>query len=219
MPYRLESQSDYLESNPGCALLSGHSEYVDRHGNALYIHKLPLADEAIRSGLPYSCQIIHPAVMFRRDHFLQTTGFLEQYSNAAFEVLLWNQFARLGFFANLNLVLIKYRIRPGSLTGISRFEARRKRLILGKLINDRSLSSGDVAFLKSLQEETPTKREARYLWRLGMIHKGMNNFHAARTCLRASLHQRFTALTLYHYLTVLIANKSNHRARSLHGAP
>lgn len=205
LPYRLEYQLAYLKSNSACALLSGHTEFIDRDGRTLYISKVPLQDDDIKRGLPFSCKIVHPACMFQRDHFLKTTGYLEQYSNSAFEVLLWNQLSQLGPFANLDHVLIKYRIRPGSLTGITRFAARRKRMILQKLLNNQPLSERDARFLSKLQTESPGDGEARYLWRLGLIYRGLNNYPAAKTYLRQSLHLKFRLTTLYHYMTILFA--------------
>lgn len=199
-PHRLDLQFHYMEGHPECVLLGGAIEYIDAEGAKLYTRSFPTDDARLKGGLPLSVQIVHPASMYRRADFLGTIGYREDVKKHIEDILLWNEFSKLGRFANLSDVVLKYRISPSSISGHNRFDVMRRNRIVLKLVAHEDFTPKDAHFLENLGKESQSEKMARYYSRLGLIYMSQNNYSTARSYLRKSLSSTFSCITLYHYI-------------------
>lgn len=109
LPDRLAKQFAFMCTNPDVLVCGGALTCHETGENIYY----PMNDEAIRTQLLWASPFAHSAVMFRRNPVLETGGydpampFAEDYD-------LWSRLAVLHSwrFANLDEVLIRYRIHP-----------------------------------------------------------------------------------------------------------
>ncbi len=209
MPERLRLQVDYMESHGKCVLLSGAVEYIDEDGKSLYMRRLPTEDYEIKKGLPLSCLIIHPASFFRKEDFLKTNGYIEEVIQHIEDILLWNEFANLGNFSNIETTILKYRVCPGSITGYSRYVAKRKKKIFLKLLNGQQLTPGDKALINNLGKGGHNKKRARYLVQLGNIYYSQNRPDVGARYFMESLRYNISIVSIYGCLKCIFQNRRN----------
>lgn len=110
LPYRLRKELDYMEKHPQCVLVSCAAKHIDSKGEFIGTYSLPgYSDKIIKKKM---C-IIHPGVMFRRDIYEKTLGYLPLTTSQ--DRALWKQMAVYGEFANIPEVLLLYRIQENSI--------------------------------------------------------------------------------------------------------
>ncbi len=113
---RLSWQVDFLENHSEVGLLSGEVEYINAQGKALCTVHLPTDDQEIRSALSRNeCPIPHPAAVMRRSVLLSTGGYRKPFLHAE-DYDLWLRFAQCSQLANLDKVVLEYRIHPSQVT-------------------------------------------------------------------------------------------------------
>jgi hypothetical protein len=105
---RLLWQLDFMEKHPEVGLIGGAVEWIDSDGNSHGIHRNPVEDEVIKTTLLYNNVFWHPTVVFRKHAFVSTGGYRDIV--AAEDYDLWLRFADRFQLANLETVLLKYRI-------------------------------------------------------------------------------------------------------------
>jgi glycosyltransferase involved in cell wall biosynthesis len=118
MPDRIEVQVDYLDKNPEIAAIGGHAEIIDAKGSTLGIKRKALNIDAIRFSLLLQNQFIHSTMMIRRDVFDTFGG----YNNAflyAEDYDLWSKILEKNIILNIDKIVSKFRIQPGSVTSMS----------------------------------------------------------------------------------------------------
>lgn len=112
---RLEKQYQYLELHSDTVGVGGQMEFVDEHdvviGRADF---LPCSYDGILSTLLFRCPLPHPGVMLRKDAVLQAGNYRE--FQPVEDLDLWLRLARVGKLVNLPDLVLKYRIRSGSVT-------------------------------------------------------------------------------------------------------
>jgi GT2 family glycosyltransferase len=121
LPDRLALQIRHLDSHPRCLALGGQAFFIDSEGALLGVWHVPQEHHAIDqqhlSG--FGGGIIHPAVMLRKDAFLQVGGY-DITLPAAQDYDLWLRLAEQGELANLKEYVLHYRLHLSSITSSRR---------------------------------------------------------------------------------------------------
>ncbi len=115
MPDRITGQVHFLENNPNVSAIGGHAEIIDENGKSLGIKRKALNIDAIRFSLLLQNQFIHSAMMIRRDVFNKFGGYDNDFLYAE-DYDLWCRIIEKNIILNINKVVSKYRIQPGSVT-------------------------------------------------------------------------------------------------------
>jgi hypothetical protein len=108
---RLTSQVKFMESHREIGLLGGAVEWIAAAGGSLGIQRNPAEDREIKARLLQDCVFWHPTVMLRKE----VLSFAGGYRRAVFgaeDYDLWLRIADNFQLANLDEVVLKYRIHP-----------------------------------------------------------------------------------------------------------
>lgn len=117
LPSRLNEQVKFLKNNPDYVLVGSNVLNIDMNGEFVYKSDLPLIWEDILNRFPET-SFFHSSVVFKRETFDSSGGYYEEISrfNCFEDSILWNKMKRYGRMANIETALLKYRIRPTSVT-------------------------------------------------------------------------------------------------------
>ena len=119
---RLEKQVGYMESNPQIGILGGAVIYIDTTGRELSRMDHPSDDISIRWTCLLNNVFFHPTVMIRRSILIEKELTYKFNFQSVEDYALWVELLEHTQGANLDQVLINYRLHPGSITSISRNE-------------------------------------------------------------------------------------------------
>ncbi len=113
-PQRLGLQKAFLDAHPDHVLVGSDTRYIDEHGQPCADPVLlrPHDHDAIVANFEAGPNLVHPAVMYRRDAVLALGGYRASYLHAE-DIDLWLRLSETGKVANLPEVLLDYRITPG----------------------------------------------------------------------------------------------------------
>lgn len=114
LPYRLDTELNFLESHKDYVLVSSAVNYIDGNGDYLGRSFPYTWDSIIKSVIFTNTFIVHPAVMFRRESYFATEGYLNVLG--AEDRVLWGRMRTYGKYANLSTPLLNYRLLPSSLS-------------------------------------------------------------------------------------------------------
>jgi hypothetical protein len=112
---RLMWQVDFLEKHPEVGVLGGAAEMIDTSGNSLCIAVNPIEDHEIRYTLLDDCPVWHPTVLMRKNVFISVGGYRKVVFGAE-DYDLWLRVADYYQLANLETVLLHYRLHPYQVT-------------------------------------------------------------------------------------------------------
>lgn len=112
---RMQTEADFLDSNPGVAVVGSWARYVDRAGNLLYVHKPPAVTQAIRARMPFVSAFAHPATMIRLSA-LRRVGLYDPAYPIASDYEIFFRLTREFDTANLQRALINKEDHPDSLS-------------------------------------------------------------------------------------------------------
>ncbi|HCD1117279.1 glycosyltransferase [Proteus mirabilis] len=117
LPTRIETQVAFLECNPNIDIIGSNITLIDSHGN--YLNKeinYPTDNNKIKKELPYKCCLAHPTIMFRKDIIESIGGYL--YGPISEDYELWIRASLIDKieFANINKILLKYRVHDSQTT-------------------------------------------------------------------------------------------------------
>lgn len=199
-PDRFQLQLNYMEEHLDCVLLSSSIEYIDKDGSSLCTKKIATDDHIIKQNLPLTCQIIHPAAFFRKVDFQKTAGYREEVIQHVEDILLWNEFAKLGKFSNIETPLLKYRLCPGSISGYNRFIRRKKQSILLKVVRNEKPTQKDLDFLNSLSKQSPQEKRSRYFYQIANMHASQGRFREGAKNFTLSLKEHVTLVSFLGYI-------------------
>lgn len=118
LPNRLAVQVDFLENNPKIDILGGQAIEIDESGIEFSVIKKPIFDSEIKKELVFSCPLVHPTVMLRKE-ILQKNLYKEIYPNSE-DSDLWRRLAKTNTFRNVDAILIKKRFHENQITQNSR---------------------------------------------------------------------------------------------------
>ena len=116
---RLESEVEFMELNPSVALLGGACEWIDATGKTMANPVLPPAvslrppttNREIQAVLPQYNIFWQPSVLIRREVFASVGGYRPIFVQSE-DYDLWVRIAEGFEVANLDQVVVKYRIHP-----------------------------------------------------------------------------------------------------------
>jgi hypothetical protein len=120
---RLARQADYLSRHPGVIVVGSWYKLIDKDGAEIGERRVPSDDVEIRWMLDFCSPFAHSAVMIRRQA-LEDEAY-DETLRYAMDYDLWTRLARRGRLANLNALLVRWRMSPESMT--SRFGDRTER--------------------------------------------------------------------------------------------
>jgi glycosyltransferase involved in cell wall biosynthesis len=112
---RISSQLNYLESaDLNLAIVSGQGNLIDKHGFVFGRISVPTALKRVESRLVLKNCLIHPAVMMRTDAVKEFGYDIRLKTGEDYE--LWLRMGTKYQMANLDLVVINYRVHDGNLS-------------------------------------------------------------------------------------------------------
>jgi GT2 family glycosyltransferase len=109
--HRLESQVNFMQEHPNVGVLGGAVEWIDFEGRSLATMYRPCSDVKIRSVLVDECPVWQPTVLMRTEAFSTVGGYRGAFAPSE-DYDLWLRIAERFQLANLNQVLLRYRIHP-----------------------------------------------------------------------------------------------------------
>jgi Glycosyl transferase family 2 len=164
---RLARQVAFMETHAEVSVLGGAVEWIDTTGKALIKWVNPLGDEDIQRALLERCPLWQPTVLMRREAFMLIGGYRAAFAPAE-DYDLWLRMAERFHMANLDEVLLRYRIHPYQ---VSMRKRRQQTLgVLGARVSSSARRSGRSDPLESVNEITPTVLAA-----LGVSRATMQN--------------------------------------------
>lgn len=114
-PARLARQYEYLNAHPRCVVVGCQTDEIDPEDRVVGKRTFPLSDAAIRWQMAFGCPLLHPSVMYRRDEVIAVGGY-KPGTWPAEDYDLWVRLSERGTMANLPETLMRYRLRPESVT-------------------------------------------------------------------------------------------------------
>lgn len=108
---RLMTQVNFMEAHPKIGALGGAVEWIDATGKSLGTHRYPAEDCQIKATLLQGCAFWHPTVVLRREVFVWAGGYRSVVVDAE-DYDLWLRIAEHFQLANIEEVVVKYRIHP-----------------------------------------------------------------------------------------------------------
>jgi glycosyltransferase involved in cell wall biosynthesis len=124
VPDRLSWQVSFLQQNPEIAVLGGAIERIDSSGKSLEVKHYPVTDREIKAALLHTSALPHPAVLIRKETFRCVGGYRAAFVDAE-DYDLWLRISERWQLANLDRVLLKYRVHAGQ---VSRLKLRQQAL-------------------------------------------------------------------------------------------
>ena len=115
LPDRLLAEVQFLDSHPKVGVVGTATQWVDSKANPLWIHRVPTQDSEIKEALLTRCPFIQASVLLRREAFISVGGYRLPFAPAE-DYDLWIRISEHFECANLEQVLVKYRIHPYQLS-------------------------------------------------------------------------------------------------------
>jgi glycosyltransferase involved in cell wall biosynthesis len=112
---RLKRQLDFMDAHPEIAVVGGAVEWIDATGSSLGTHRYPAEDRQIKATLLEGSALWHPTVMLRREAFVLVGGYRSIVVDAE-DYDLWLRIADRFQLANLEDVILKYRLHPSQVS-------------------------------------------------------------------------------------------------------
>jgi len=206
MPERLELQFNFLNTHTDYVLVGSNAEVIDEEGYFIYKSRLPLNWEEILEKFPVS-SFYHSAVMFRRDAFYKSGGYLDALSkfNCFEDSILWYYMKNLGKMCNIEQSLIKYRLLQNASTSKGGKEAKIRNRVFKNILVDGKISDENEIKLAKLKDSINIAERKR-TYHLFIAKKLLwNNYQPvkAREHLRKSIGLKIN--NFYPYLLILFS--------------
>lgn len=114
LPLRFETQMDFFGKNPDVGVCGTFARQFDEYGKLGRKIILRKKDAELKKAIRFFCPFVHPTVMIRKE-LLQHTKY-DTRSRTGEDWLLWKSLSPLTKFANIDKVLLHYRINPNNST-------------------------------------------------------------------------------------------------------
>ena len=164
LPYRLEKEVYFLENNPDISLVSGWIEVFPRK-------KIWKTKKIVKYfDMLKRCEIIHPACMWRKDDFIKYNLKYEDEYVVAQDYALFAKAVRYLKCANIQEVLIKYRLHENNASKRKGLMSQETEIIQNKMID--FLTSENIE-KKKLWKLTETKTS--FLQKIFSIYNDRTN--------------------------------------------
>src|SRR3984893_8087593 len=115
IPGRLEEQVAFMERNPEVGVLGGAFELIADSGDVIDIIRHPLEDSQIQSVILRYNPICHSSVILRKDIVLASGGYRSTFEPSE-DYDLWLRMSERSRLANLQNVLVRYRVHANQLS-------------------------------------------------------------------------------------------------------
>jgi glycosyltransferase involved in cell wall biosynthesis len=115
VPDRLQREVEFLEKHTEVGVVGGATELIDSTGKVFHVNHFPRDDREIRSAFLDGCPFCQPTVLMRRDAFVFAGGYRRVFAQAE-DYDLWLRIAEHFQCANLEEVVLKYRIHPNQIS-------------------------------------------------------------------------------------------------------
>lgn len=116
LPDRLQDEVDYLERHRRVALLGGSVQRIDGEGKMLGAPSFPeTKDQELRRELMERNPFWHPTVLLRTDAYREIGGYRAVFAQSD-DYDLWLRIVERYGCANLDRVVLRYRIHPNQLS-------------------------------------------------------------------------------------------------------
>lgn len=119
LPERFQKQVSFLESNPKIILCGSAVEIIGKN----YISKYPSNHDMIKIQLCFNASFYHPTIMARRQVLVENN--YNKDCEPAEDYELWTRIVTIGELANLDEVLVHYRIHDCQTSSVRREEQER----------------------------------------------------------------------------------------------
>jgi hypothetical protein len=112
---RLMWQVDFMEKHPEVGVLGGAFEWIDATGAPMRVVRYPLANAEIQSGLLHGCPLKQPTALIRREAFAAAGGYRAIFAQSE-DFDLWLRIGERFELANLDQVVLRYRVHPNQIS-------------------------------------------------------------------------------------------------------
>jgi glycosyltransferase involved in cell wall biosynthesis len=152
LPNRLLREVEFMEKHPEVGVVGGAVEWINATGKRLRKMQHPLTDSEIQSALLRYPALWQPSVLIRRDAFVSAGGY-RPFFVVAHDYDLWLRIAERFQIANLEEVVLKYRIHPYQVS----LGKRRQQSICGVAAQASAIArrNGNPDPLNGVKEITP----------------------------------------------------------------
>jgi glycosyltransferase involved in cell wall biosynthesis len=112
---RLMREIEFMEEHPEVGVVGGATQWIDPTGRPLHVQYFPAGDREIRSTLLSSSALCQSAALIRREAFLGVGGYRPSLVPSE-DYDLWLRIADHFQLANLQRIIVKYRVHPYQLS-------------------------------------------------------------------------------------------------------
>jgi len=127
---RLSIQYEYMLVHPDIDILGGHAFLIDEMGERFGEKKKPVNSDAIKNCIGFSCPLIHPTYMVKKDVYQDLGGYRSEFSVAQDYDFLLRAYDSGKKIENINKYLVCYRVEMRSI----RHDRERYQMFLTRLI-------------------------------------------------------------------------------------
>jgi glycosyltransferase involved in cell wall biosynthesis len=115
LPNRLEWEVEFMESRPEVGFVGGAAEWVDAETKHMWVGGVLTENDELQSELLRRCPFIHTSVLMRREAFARVDGYRTAFAQSQ-DYDLWLRMSEHYQCANLDQVIVKYRVHPQQLS-------------------------------------------------------------------------------------------------------
>ncbi len=115
-PERLARQVSFMDANPLVGVCGSWVQFFPKTNNNVW--KLPERSEEIRCWQFHTVGVAHPSVMMRRQLFAELRLLYDPQCRYSQDYELWGRALQYMEFANIQKVLLDYRISPGQICAV-----------------------------------------------------------------------------------------------------
>lgn len=148
-PERLACQVEFMDANRKIGVCGSWVQFFPKAKNKIW--KLPQCSEEIKSWQFHAVGIAHPSAMMRRQYFVENGLFYDPQYLYVEDYELWGRALKYMEFANIQKVLLDYRISSGQICSVYRAE-QASSLALLRLIRVRELGIEPTSEEQQLHE-------------------------------------------------------------------
>jgi glycosyltransferase involved in cell wall biosynthesis len=155
---RLEYQFDFFQKNKSFVLLGTSVEYIDEHDRVIGLSYPYTWNFILKYILRFGSPFTHPTVMFRRDAYIKSGGYID--NGPIEDFYLWNKLKPYGKFSQTEKVLLKYRINSKNISSSHSFEeSETLKKYVQKELKNIYIKEFDIIGFKDLKNKIKNKYE------------------------------------------------------------
>ena len=163
-PKRLETQYDFMRSNPEYHILGSAADYMDMAGNYVFNYQPPGHSNEHLQQLDYAlCPFIHSTVFYKKKSITESGGY-DPNALGFEDHLLWRNILKKGKVFNFSQSLIKVRLNPESVTIDEKWCPREFRQIKYAALQKGSITQeqGNELYRIAREQYRPKVKEGAY---------------------------------------------------------